>query len=123
MWKSQNGEEFEVKWKRAFDEGDQKAQEVEDARRKVKFFFMRAVYLYEARYVSINFLKKIGSLDGVNILYEIVEPLEFALNPKHVNSDQFKLLLSLCGRPGTGKLMAPIPPTPIVKRTSKKQSH
>lgn len=107
MWKSENGDEFEVKWKRALDANDPKAHEVDQARRQVRFYFFRALRLYEANYVSKRFVEELAAVDGINILYDIVEPLEYALNARYDNS-RFEKLRSLCGRARTGRLIAPI---------------
>jgi len=110
-WRSDMGDEFEIKWKRALDSKDERAHEVGQARRHVKFYFMKALRLYEAGYVSQKFLTELAGVDGINILYDIVEPLEFALNARFDDS-KFKLLKNLCGRAGTGRLIEPIPPAP-----------
>ena len=57
LWKSENGAEFEVKWKTGLDAGEAKAQHLDEARRQVKFYFFRALRLYEAGYVSKRFLR------------------------------------------------------------------
>lgn len=108
LWKSDNGEEFEVKWKIALDAGEAKAHDVDQARRQVKFYFFRALRLHEAGYVSKRFLKELAAVDGVNILYDIVEPLEYALNASYDRSS-FEKLRRLCDRTRTGLLIAPVP--------------
>lgn len=114
QWKSDNGDEFEVKWKKSLDANEDSAHEVDQARRKVKFYFFQALRLYEAGYVSKKFLKEVAAVDGVNILYDIVEPLEYALNPRF-DSSRFEKLRKLCGRSRTGRLIAPVPPAPRVE--------
>lgn len=111
LWKSDNGDEFELNWKKALDAGEERAHDVDRARRQVKFYFLRALRLYQAGYVSRRFLKELAAVDGLNILYDIVEPLEYALNPRF-DASKFELLSKLCGRPGTGRLIAPVPPEP-----------
>lgn len=111
LWKSENGDEFEVKWKKALDAGEVKAHEVDQARRQVKFYFFRALRLREAGYVSERFLQELAAVDGVNILYDIVEPLEYALNASYDRSG-FEKLRHLCGRARTGRLIAPVPIQP-----------
>jgi hypothetical protein len=113
-WKASAGSEFEIAWKKRLDGGDQEAYEVDRARRQVKFYFLRALRLYESGYVSERFLQEICAVDGINILYDIVEPLEFALNPAFDKS-KFDSLYKLCGRAGTKRLIPPVPPDPKVK--------
>jgi hypothetical protein len=110
-WKANNGNEFEIAWKKKLDEDDEDAHKVDRARRHVKFYFLRALRLYESGYVSIEFLKGVCAVDGINILYDIVEPLEFALNPAFDRS-KFNRLRQFCGRAGTGRLIPPVPPGP-----------
>jgi len=112
-WKSEQGYEFELKWKKALDAGDQRAHDVDAARRQVKFYFMKILRLYESGYVSRRFLKELAAVDGINILYDIVEPLEYALNPRF-DASRFELLRKLVGCAGTGRLIAPVPPAPHV---------
>jgi len=112
MWKFDQGDEFGPKWKKLLDAGNPKGQEVDAARRQVKFYFMEALRLYQAGYASRKFLQELASVDGINILYDIVEPLEYALNPRF-DSSKFDLLRKLVGRVGTKTLIAPVPPTPI----------
>ena len=116
-WKASTGSEFEIAWKKRLDGGDQEAHEVDRARRQVKFYFLRALRLYESGYVSKRFLQEVCAVDGINILYDIVEPLEFALNPAFDKS-KFDTLQKLCGRAGTGRLIPPVPPGPKAKMKS-----
>ncbi len=107
-WKSEKGYEFEVVWKNSLDSRNREAGEVDEARRHVKAYFMRAVRIYQAGYVSKRFVREVCSVDGINILYDVVEPLEYALNPAFDGS-KFELLRKICGRYGTGRLIAPVP--------------
>lgn len=107
-WKAERGDEFEIKWKKALDAGDESAHEVDRARRHVKSYFMRALRLHEAGYVSKRFLREVCAVDGINILYDIVERLEYALNPAYDRST-FESLRKICGRAGTKDLIAPVP--------------
>jgi hypothetical protein len=111
-WKAEKGDEFENKWKKALDAGDKAAHEVDRARRHVKSYFMRALRLHEAGYVSERFLQEACAVDGINILYDIVERLEYALNPAYDRS-KFESLRKICGRAGTKELIAPVPSSAI----------
>ena len=111
VWHSDMGNEFEIKWKKALDANEERAHEVDQARRYVKFYFMKVLRLHESGYVNKRFLKELTAVDGINILYEIVEPLEFALNARF-DVSKFNRLKKLCGRAGTGRLIAPVQPAP-----------
>lgn len=108
-WKAEQGDE--EKWRKALENADPKAQEVDLARRCVSHYFLDALKLYESDYVIKRFLRVVGSKDGINILYDIVEPLEYALNPAYDKS-KFDKLRQICGRAGTSRLIRPIPNTP-----------
>jgi len=65
----------------------------------------------------------VAVVDGINILYDIVEALEHALNPDYDKSD-FKPLLKICGCAGTVGLMRPMPATSVPREPAsvKKQN-
>lgn len=107
-WKHTQGENFEEKWRKAFEKGEPEAVEVDLARRHVSHYFQRALLLHESGYVSQRFVKAVGSVDGINVLYDIVEPLEYALNPAY-DKAIFDKLRKICGRPKTGRLIRPLP--------------
>ena len=71
------------------------------------FYFLKALRLYERCYVKKRILKDIGSVDGINTFYDIVEPLERALNPAYGKSS-FVKLRKICPRVHTE--VEPIPP-------------
>lgn len=107
-WKAENGTEFADEWRKALEASDDEAIEVDKARRHVSHYFYKALRLYEAGYVGSDFLKEVGKVDGINIYYDIVEELEYALNPAY-GSSTFEKLRRLLGRSGTGKLIRPLP--------------
>ena len=87
------------------------AHDVDKGRRQVRAYFFRALRLYEAGYVDEDFVKNVGSADGINVLFDVVEDLERALNPDYDKAG-FDKLRELCGRPRTGRLIEPVPPAP-----------
>jgi hypothetical protein len=107
-WKADKGDEFERKWRQAIEANDSAAHEVDRARRTVKFYFYKALRLYQSGYVSKRFLKDVCAVDEINILYDIVEPLEYALNPRY-DKNNFDSLRKICGRHGIGGLIRPVP--------------
>lgn len=110
-WEAKHGTKFEEEYRKGLEKGDPNAHEVDQARRHVKFYFLKALRLYEARLVKQRFLKEVAAVDGINILYDIVEPLEYALNPAY-NKSKFDQLRKICGRAGTRRLIRPIPDSP-----------
>lgn len=119
-WKAQAGDEFEEKWRKKIEANESMAHEVDQARRKVKGHFFNALRLHEAGYVGKQFLLEVASVDGLNILYDIVEPLEYALNPAY-DSSRFERIMKICGRPRTGKLIRPIPHRPATQPSGSKK--
>jgi len=115
QWRADKAEDFAKKWRAAMDALDTSAQVVDRARRKVKGYFFHALRLYEAGYTSEHFLREVASVDGVNILYDIVEPLERALNPEY-DKERFQRIRDLCGRARTGRLIRLVPIRPRDKK-------
>ena len=110
-WRSNQGDEFAEKWRKALENDSSEAQEVDRARRIVSSHFITALHLYKSGYVKKRFLETICDVDGINVLYDIAEPLEYAMNPGY-NREGFKTLRTLCGRAGMEHLIRPIPSTP-----------
>ncbi|HEX8450560.1 MAG TPA: hypothetical protein VF647_00620 [Longimicrobium sp.] len=105
--REQHGEHFALKWKQALDQGEEWAQEVDLARRAVKVYFVRAYRLYETGYASKKFLRAVAAVDGLNVLFDIIGPLEYALNPVY-DAHRFESLRRVCAPVGTRGLIAPI---------------
>lgn len=114
-WEHKHGKGFEEKWidalqQREDQEAFKVADEVDQARRLVVFYFHKAVQLYELGYTKKNFFKATAcSVSGINILYDIVEKLEGALNPDYDKST-FDKLRQICGRHSSGREIKRIPP-------------
>lgn len=100
-WKEARGADFADVWIEAMKTEDRQAREVDRARRYVKNYFCNALRLYEAGYVRRQFVCEVASHDGINLLYDIVEPLERALNPNY-SSHCFVTLRSGFGRRRAG---------------------
>ncbi len=49
---------------------------VEEARRRIKYYFFKALRLKKLGFFSKKLMKEIGSVAGINILYDIVEKYE-----------------------------------------------
>ena len=107
-YRAAEGDGFEETWRRRLEAADAHALEVDQARRKVKGYFLNALRLHEFGYVNERFVGTVASVDGINILYDIVEPLEYALNPAYDRA-RFERIRTMCGRSRTERLIRPIP--------------
>lgn len=124
MWEAEHGAGFVEKFRERIKKGDPKADAVDEARRHVKGYFIdSALGSYELGSVTLPFLQKVTAFAGINILYDIVEPLEQAINPNYDKS-KFERLRQLCGRFGSGELLTPIPVVhrPVEPTTEKEDS-
>ncbi|HEX8211704.1 MAG TPA: hypothetical protein VF584_16135 [Longimicrobium sp.] len=99
QFREEHGEHFALKWKQALDQGEEWAHQVDLARRAVKVYFVRAHRLYETGYASKKFLRAVATVDGLSVLFEIIEPLEYALNPVY-DAQRFESLRRLCAPVG-----------------------
>lgn len=66
--------------------------EVDEARRRVKGYFINALDLYEQGMLSYDVFVKILNKSGITTLFEIVEPLEWYLNTKYDASKFHRLM-------------------------------
>jgi hypothetical protein len=80
-WKKDKGDDFAEEWRAAFDLGDATAKQIDGARRRVKQYFFKPLRLYENGHVGLPFLRTAAGMDGLNVLTEVVKPLEAVLNP------------------------------------------
>ena len=85
MWKYEHGENFEEDFHKELKEGNTQVLELDNARRKVKYFFVKALRLYENGFVTKQFLLEIGEFDGLHILYDVIEKLEVTLDPRNAD--------------------------------------
>jgi len=98
-WKENHGPGFEIEWLQALREdgsGEHEAAYLVDiARRRVKFHYYTLLRSLERHYVDKGFLEDVGSLSGINLLYEVVEPLEQALDRSY-DPSFYEKLKQLC---------------------------
>jgi hypothetical protein len=66
---------------------------VEEARRLVKYYFFKALRLYKLRFLSKKLMKEIGSVAGINILYDVVKKFETDPNAK----TKIEKIRKICG--------------------------
>ena len=74
------------------------AKDVDLARREVTGYFFSLIRLYEGGLVTRNFVWSAGYFAGINLFYDVCEPLERALNPRGYPERPFRLLEKIVGR-------------------------
>jgi hypothetical protein len=67
---------------------------VDDARRRVKYYFFKALRLKKAGFLPKELLKKIGAVYGINLLYDVVQELE--KDKKAI--EEIEEIKEICGR-------------------------
>lgn len=66
-------------------------------RRIVKRYFLKVLGLYENGFLTEKRIKELGKVAGIDLFYDVIEPLEFALD-KDFNISNFNTLKNICGR-------------------------
>lgn len=89
---------------------DSEAAQVDRARRKVKSYFEKAVHIFSAGVVRQNVFRQIVYVAALNVYYDILDPLELALNPDRSSATK-DLLLKCCGRYTEAERVVEISPT------------
>jgi hypothetical protein len=100
-WREKYEANFAEEWGRRFYAREDEAMIVDSARRRVKFFFVAVSDLYAYGLLSRRFALNLLDFQGIDLLYEIVEPLEKVLNPDY-NRAKFDTLRKLKGSSGRG---------------------
>jgi hypothetical protein len=110
-WKHEKGEDFARIWYESLKREDREALKIDLARRKVSLYFHRALLLTDSGYADENFLKAVLSLGGVDILYEIVEPMAYEMDPDDDAEKVFFERLRRVRPPvsAVGRLKEPLP--------------
>jgi hypothetical protein len=76
------------------------AKDVDLARREISGYFLGLAQIYEGGLVTRSLVRTAGYLDGINLLYDVCEPLERALNPADYSECLFRRLQGVVGRYG-----------------------
>jgi hypothetical protein len=98
-WQEKYGEDFAKAWGEKFKTRDHEAMIVDSARRRVKNFFVAICDLYEFGLIQKWFALRLLDFKGIDLLYNIVEPLEQTLNSDY-NRAKFLTLKKL--KPSSG---------------------
>jgi hypothetical protein len=104
-WYDTHGSKFAKAWREKFEKGDNDALIVDKARRRVSNFFSTIIDLHDARLVPERIERLIIDLDGIELLYNVVEPLERELNPNY-HKEHFDKLRKLRPSKGLGEHIA-----------------
>ena len=96
-WKEQHDKAFASSWIQLLLSNDPEASQVDRARRKVKSYFEKAVHIYSAGVVRPSVFRQIVYVAALNVYYDVLDPLELALNPDRSSATK-DLLLKCCGR-------------------------
>lgn len=109
-WRRNHGETFAQVWIQRFSSGDQEAAAVDRSRRKVNFYFAKIAQLQKAKLVETRILRMMATVSGINLFYDVVLPLELALNPeaKWTLGEDLRILCPRCPNSDS------IHPVPIV---------
>ena len=80
QFKDEKGDDFSRIFCDMAVSGDADIKPINDARRAVKFYFETASDLNRNEYISDKILIEICKVDGINIYFDIVIPLEIEIN-------------------------------------------
>jgi len=108
--KIKGGEGFAAKWIDALKNGDPDANNADAARRKVKGFFHKATRLHFAGVIRATALRELVYVAGLNIYYDVIDPMELALNSSR-SGRTVDLLKREFGRYSEAEHVQPVPPS------------
>jgi len=100
-WRAKHKSAWKADFKAGLAADEPDALAVNNGRRLLKYYFLKALRLHDAGYVTKWFLRQVCNVDGINILYDTVEPLDLIANPNERQS-QIHLLQKICPRYGQG---------------------
>jgi len=99
-WREKYGPDFASRWAKQYEQNNPEALAVNESRRRVSHFYGAIADLYRNGLLSEPRL--LTNFQGIDLWFEVVEPLEKALNPDYDKS-QFDALYSLNGSSGRGQ--------------------
>jgi hypothetical protein len=91
------------------------AKGVDLARREVTGTFFWLARLYEGGLIMPSLIRTAGYIAGINLFYDVCEPLERALNPADYPERRFRLLEKVVGRYGKERQASQTHLTPSAK--------
>lgn len=96
-WAEKHGNNFATIWLQEFKARNHEALEVDRARRQLKGYFVKAARLRSGGLIEDNAFRAVAYVHGLNLYYDVVVPLDLALNPT-VLRDTEQLLQNTLGR-------------------------
>jgi hypothetical protein len=94
-WKKNHGDQFASIWLKQFQGGQPEAIAVDRARRHVGHYFFSIYDLKQSRFLSKKTAKFLLNVSGLNLFYQIVEPLDRELAPETYAKHQYDALRKL----------------------------
>lgn len=80
-WYREQGPEFAENWNRLYEAGDERAKELNKARRRVSRYFDDVGRLYAVGLLSKRLARSLLSNYGIQVFYDICEPMSDARMP------------------------------------------
>ncbi|MCJ7546993.1 MAG: hypothetical protein MUP30_09275 [Deltaproteobacteria bacterium] len=71
--------------------------QIDSYRRVVKYYFIKLLRLRENKFLSKKLMKELGKVAGIDIFYDIIQPIEFALD-EDFDFSNFEKIKKICGR-------------------------
>lgn len=96
-WSDRYGDHFATEWLQEFKKQTPEALAVDEAKRHIKGYFVKAARLYSASLIGKEGLIAVAYVHGLNIFYDVVMPLDEAQNPD-VERETEQVLLVTIGR-------------------------
>lgn len=93
-WKRIHGRAALPRYQKELQAGNDDALRIDAARRRVTSYFLRAVALTNVGAVPSRLLEQVVDPYGARILLDVIEPLEYGLNPDR-SSDVFRQMENL----------------------------
>jgi len=75
-WRKVYGDDFAETFREHYKINEKDAMQLNEARRFVSHYFQRARTLYNKGYVSKRFYETVCETSGIEVMLEIIEPLE-----------------------------------------------
>jgi hypothetical protein len=97
-WKDTHGQDFAPRWLAALKKQDKQALDVDAARRHVSGYFVKCTRLGRADLLSKTALDAVAMVEGINLLFDVVEPMEEQLAPTETRAQEFEWLEKHVGR-------------------------
>lgn len=82
-WKEKHGDGFTTIFKKQYDSKYRKVKKIDECRRRVSHYFHKLRILYDEKVIDMRFAKKLATEYQIDLLLDVVEPLEKALNPNY----------------------------------------